>query len=75
METIFVLDALEQALSARQPSGTIHYSDNGSRYVSMAHTQRLKNAELLALTGSTGYSYDDATAESINGLYKAEVVA
>lgn len=74
METSFVLDALEQALWARHPSGTIHHSDKGSQYVSLAYTQRLKDAELLASTGSTGDSYDNAMAESINGLYKAEVI-
>lgn len=74
METSFVLDALEQALWARRPTGTIHHSDKGSQYVSLAYTQRLKEAELLASTGSTGDSYDNAMAESINGLYKAEVI-
>ncbi|AFG40043.1 IS629 transposase orfB [Escherichia coli P12b] len=74
METSFVLDALEQALWARRPSGTIHHSDKGSQYVSLAYTQRLQDAELLASTGSTGDSYDNAMAESINGLYKAEVI-
>ncbi|WP_432264154.1 IS3-like element IS1203 family transposase [Escherichia coli] len=72
METTFVLDALEQALWARRPSGTIHHSDKGSQYVSLAYTERLKEAGLLASTGSTGDSYDNAMAESINGLYKAE---
>ncbi len=74
METTFVLDALEQALWARRPSGTIHHSDKGSQYVSLAYTQRLKEAGLLASTGSTGDSYDNAMAESIHGLYKAEVI-
>nr|WP_199898392.1 IS3 family transposase [Escherichia coli] len=74
METTFVLDALEQALWARRPSGTIHHSDKGSQYVSLAYTERLKEAGLLASTGSTGGSYDNAMAESINGLYKAEVI-
>ncbi|EPY0550522.1 IS3 family transposase [Escherichia coli] len=74
METTFVLDALEQALWARRPSGTIHHSDKGSQYVSLAYTQRLKEAGLLASTGSTGDSYDNVMAESINGLYKAEVI-
>ena len=74
METTFVLDALEQALWVRRPSGTIHHSDKGSQYVSLAYTQRLQEAELLASTGSTGDSYDNAMAESINGLYKAEVI-
>ncbi|WP_439953406.1 IS3-like element IS1203 family transposase [Escherichia coli] len=74
METTFVLDALEQALWARRPSGTIHHSDKGSQYVSLAYTERLKEAGLLASTGSTGDSYDNAMAESINSLYKAEVI-
>ncbi|EQZ83699.1 transposase [Escherichia coli UMEA 3703-1] len=74
METTFVLDALEQALWASRPSGTIHHSDKGSQYVSLAYTERLKEAKLLASTGSTGDSYDNAMAESINGLYKAEVI-
>ncbi|HCS4738769.1 TPA: IS3 family transposase [Escherichia coli] len=74
METTFVLDALEQALWARRPSGTVHHSDKGSQYVSLAYTQRFKEAGLLASTGSTGDSYDNAMAESINGLYKAEVI-
>ncbi|HFI6371898.1 TPA: IS3 family transposase, partial [Escherichia coli] len=74
METTFVLDALEQALWARRPSGTVHHSDKGSQYVSLAYTQRLKETGLLASTGSTGDSYDNAMAESINGLYKAEVI-
>ena len=74
METTFVLDALEQALWACRPSGTVHHSDKGSQHVSLAYTQRLKEAGLLASTGSTGDSYDNAMAESINGLYKAEVI-
>lgn len=59
---------------ARRPSSTIHHSDKGSQYVSLAYTQRLQDADLLASTGSTGGSYDNAMAESINGLYKAEVI-
>ncbi|CAD5460068.1 Putative transposase InsK for insertion sequence element IS150 (plasmid) [Escherichia coli] len=53
METSFVLDALEQALWARRPTGTIHHNDKDSQYVSLAYTQRLQDAELLASTGST----------------------
>ncbi len=49
METTFVLDALEQALWARQPSGTVHHSDKGSQYVSLAYTQRLKEAGLTVI--------------------------
>ena len=58
----------------RRPSGTIHHSNKGSQYVSLAYTQRLKEAGLLASTGSTGDSYDNAMEESINGLYKTEVI-
>lgn len=53
---------------------TIHHSDKGSQYMSLAYTQRLNDAALLASTGSTGDSYDNAMAESINGWYKAEVI-
>lgn len=74
METSLVLDALEQALWARKPTDTIHHSDKGSQYVSLAYTQRLKDARLLASTGSVGDAYDNALAESINGLYKTEVI-
>ncbi|MCW8113876.1 IS3 family transposase [Yersinia intermedia] len=74
MDARFVLDALEQALRACRPSGTIHHSDKGSQYVSLAYTQRLQEAELLASTSITGDFYDNALAESINGLYKAEVI-
>ncbi|SIZ98003.1 IS629 ORF2 [Shigella sonnei] len=59
METTFVLDALEQALWARRPSGTIHHSDKGSQYVSLAYKARLKEAKLLASTGSTLPPWDD----------------
>lgn len=54
METTYVQDALEQTLWARRPSGIIHHSDKGSQYVSLAYTQRLQEAELLASKGSTG---------------------
>ncbi|CAJ1243762.1 hypothetical protein JRT13AECX_JRT13AEC_04202 [Escherichia coli] len=74
METTFVLDALEQALWTRRPSGTVHHSNKGSQYVSLAYTQRLKEAGLLVSTGSLGDSYDNAMEESINGLYKTEVI-
>lgn len=75
METSLVLDALEQALWARRPGkGVIHHSDRGSQYVSLAYSKRLKDAEILASVGTTGDSYDNAMAESINGLYKTEVI-
>lgn len=76
METGFVLDALEQALYARQPTGNrlVHHSDKGSQYVSMRYTARLLTVGVKPSTGSVGDSYDNALAERINGLYKAEVI-
>jgi transposase InsO family protein len=73
----FVLDALEQALHDRRPcsgSGLVHHSDRGSQYVSIRYTERLAEAGLEPSVGSVGDSYDNALAETINGLYKAEVI-
>lgn len=75
--TGFVLDALEQALHDRRPArkgGLIHYSDRGSQYVSIRYTERLAEAGIEPSVGSVGDSYDNALAETINGLYKAEVI-
>ncbi|WP_415873540.1 DDE-type integrase/transposase/recombinase [Burkholderia ubonensis] len=73
--TDFVLDALNQALCDRQPgSGLIHHSDRGSQYVSIRYTERLLEAGVEPSVGSVGDSYDNALAETINGLYKAEVI-
>ena len=77
MTTDFVLDALEQALYARQPerdSSLIHHSDRGSQYVSIRYTERLAEAGIEPSVGSKGDSYDNALAETINGLYKAEFI-
>ena len=73
----FVLDALEQALHDRRPvhrSGLVHHSDRGSQYVSIKYTERLAEAGVEPSVGSVGDSYDNALAETINGLYKAEVI-
>jgi putative transposase len=73
----FVLDALEQALHERKPvsgGGLVHHSDRGVQYVSIKYTQRLAEAGLVPSVGSIGDSYDNALAETINGLYKAEVI-
>ncbi|WP_342585955.1 IS3 family transposase [Zhengella mangrovi] len=73
----FVLDALEQAIHERRPSyrgGLIHHSDRGSQYVSIRYTERLAEAGIEPSVGSVGDSYDNALAETINGLYKAEVI-
>lgn len=76
MHTDFVLDALEQALYARQPElgSLIHHSDRGSQYVSIRYTERLGEAGLEPSVGSRGDSYDNALAETINGLYKTELI-
>jgi putative transposase len=73
----FVLDALEQALHDRKPmhrGGLVHHSDRGSQYVSIKYTERLAEAGIEPSVGSVGDSYDNALAETINGLYKAEVI-
>lgn len=77
MHTEFVLDALEQALYARRPSeedGLICHSDRGSQYLSIRYSERLAEAGIEPSVGSKGDSYDNALAETINGLYKAEVI-
>ena len=73
----FVLDALEQAIHDRKPlanGGLVHHSDRGVQYVSIKYTERLAEAGLVPSVGSVGDSYDNALAETINGLYKAEVI-
>jgi putative transposase len=77
MHTDFVLDALEQALYDRQPERStplVHHSDRGSQYVSIRYTERLAEAGIEPSVGSRGDSYDNALAETINGLYKAELI-
>ncbi len=77
MQTDFVLDALEQALYDRQPERSdalIHHSDRGSQYVSIRYTERLAEAGIEPSVGSRGDSYDNALAETLNGLYKAELI-
>ena len=77
MHTEFVLDALEQALYDRKPGqaqGLVHHSDRGSQYLSIRYSERLAEAGIESSVGSKGDSYDNALAETINGLYKAEVI-
>ena len=77
MRTDFVLDALEQALYDRQSGNTgalIHHSDRGSQYVSIRYSERLAEAGIEPSVGSKGDSYDNALAETVNGLYKAELI-
>jgi transposase InsO family protein len=71
------LDALEQTLHDHRPAhrgGLIHHSDRGSQYVSIKYIERLAEAGMEPSVGSVGDSYDNALAERINGLYKAEVI-
>jgi putative transposase len=73
----FVLDALAQALHERRPvqgGGLVHHSDRGVQYVSIRYTERLAAVGLEPSVGSVGDSFDNALAETINGLYKAEVI-
>ena len=73
----FVLDALEQALHDRRPvqgSGLVHHSDRGAQYVSIRYTERLAEAGIDPSVGSVGDSYDNALAETVNGLFKTEVI-
>ncbi|NLC36731.1 MAG: IS3 family transposase [Alcaligenaceae bacterium] len=77
MTTDFVLDALEQAVYDRRPTQSdrlVHHSDRGSQYVSIRYSDRLSEAGINPSVGSTGSAYDNALAETINGLYKTEVI-
>ena len=77
MQTDFVLDALEQVLYDRQPErcdALIHHSDRGSQYVSICYSERLAEAGIEPSVGSRRDSYDNALAETINGLYTAELI-
>ncbi|MCA1241496.1 IS3 family transposase [Stappia stellulata] len=76
-QTGFVLDALEQAVHDRRPTkamGLVHHSDRGSQYLSIRNTERLADAGIEPSVGSVGDSYDNALTETINGLFKAEVI-
>lgn len=80
MSTQLVLDALEQAIWTRQRAGVselaglVHHSDRGAQYTSIRFSQRLADADIAGSVGSTGDSYDNALAETINGLYKTELI-
>ena len=75
MRTDLVLDALEQALWSRTGTqGLVHHSDRGSQYLSIRYTERLAEAGVESSVGSVGDSYDNALAETINGLYKTEII-
>src|SRR3989441_2313113 len=76
LRTDLALHALEQALWARKGplAGLIHHSDRGVQYLSIRYTERLAEAGVATSVGSRGDSYDNALAESVVGLYKAELV-
>jgi len=75
MRTDLVLDALVQALWSRTGTqGLVHHSDRGSQYLSIHYTERLAEAGVESSVGSVGDLYDNALAETINGLYKTEVI-
>ena len=75
LKTDLTLDALEQAIYQRDVNGDlVHHSDRGSQYLSIRYTQRLADAGIQASVGGVGCSYDNALAETINGLYKTEVI-
>jgi transposase InsO family protein len=75
MSAELVLDALEQALWSRSDvRGVVHHSDRGSQYLSIRYSERLTEAGAQPSVGSIGDSYDNALAETIIGLYKAEVI-
>ena len=77
MEAGFVLDALDQALHARQPmrgAGLVHHSDRGVQYLSIRYSDRLSEAGIAPSVGSRGDAFDNALAESVIGLFKMEVI-
>ena len=76
LRATLALDALEMAIWARQASldGLVHHSDRGVQYLSIRYTQRLAEEGAVASVGSRGDSYDNALAEAVNGLYKAELI-
>ena len=77
LRTDLALDALEMALWSRRTqevTGLIHHSDRGSQYLAIRYTERLAQAGAVPSVGSRGDSYDNALAESFNGLYKAELI-
>jgi putative transposase len=77
MRTDLALDALEMAIFSRGDrslDGLIHHSDRGSQYLAIRYTERLEGAGAVGSVGSKGDSYDNALAETVNGLYKAELI-
>jgi putative transposase len=80
MATSIVLDAIEQSIWTRQQEGVldlkdvVHHTDRGSQYTSIRFSERLAQAGIQPSVGAVGSSYDNALAETINGLYKTELI-
>jgi len=77
MRTDLALDALEMAIWSRGDralAGLVHHSDRGSQYLAIRYTERLEAAGAVGSVGSKGDSFDNALAETVNGLYKAELI-
>ena len=75
MNTDMVMAALNQAIADRdKPKDVIHHSDRGVQYLSIRYTDKMANSGVIAQVGTTGDSYDNALAETVNGLYKSEVI-
>ena len=75
MNTDMVMAALNQAIAYRNnPKDVIHHSDRGVQYLSIRYTDKMTDSDVIASVGTTGDSYDNALAETVNGLYKSEVI-
>ena len=75
MNTDMVMAALNQAIADRNnPKDVIHHSDRGVQYLSIRYTDKMTDSGVIASVGTTGDSYDNALAETVNGLYKSEVI-
>ncbi len=75
MNTAMVMAALNQAIAERnKPKNVIHHSDRGVQYLSIRYASSMTNSGIIASVGTTGDSYDNALAETVNGLYKSEVI-
>ena len=75
MNTDMVMAGLNQAIIDRnKPKNVIHHSDRGVQYLSIRYTSRVTDSGISASVGTTGDSYDNTLAETVNGLYKSEVI-
>ena len=75
MNTDMVMAALNQTIADRDnPKDVIHHSDRGVQYLSIRYTDKMADSGVIASVGTTGDSYDNALAETVNGLYKSEVI-